>query len=845
MTPESDAKTQDTPPQGGVIARVVRRTRIAMAVESALRAFWPLGAFAATAWAAAAFGLADHTTRPQMIALAGAVGLVFLWLFARGARRFAWPSDAAARSRIDARLPGRPLAALRDTPAIGATDAGARSVWAAHTERMRRLAASARAVPADLRLAPRDPWALRLMALVLLVSALVFARDRGIESVSAALAPEAAPDVASGPSFEGWAEPPAYTGRPTLYLPEVPGDTPVGVPEGTRVTLRVYGPADRFSLSESVSEDAASELATAAEGIASSEFDIVNGGSIIVRRGEAEVGAWSFVVDQDAPPTIAADGPVERTATGEMELAYTAEDDYGVTGASATIELDLGAVDRRYGLEPDPEPRSAITTQLPLPMSGGGTEVAETLIEDFSKHPWAGLPVRIVLAAEDARGQVAHSPVITDDLPGRRFYDPLAAAIVEQRRDLLWSVENGRRVTQVLRAVTYRPEDLFDSQRAYLVVRMAIRRLDAAVDAGRTGEVRDEIAEALWQAALLLEEGSLGDAAERLARAKERLAEALRNGASDEEIAQLMEELRDATRDYMEQMAREAIERGEMERAEIPPGAQTMSQDQIQQLMDRIQELSEQGRKAEAEALLEQLQQMLDNMQMLMTEGQQGQGQQGQGEQSMQGLADALREQQGLADESFQQLQRQFREGQQGQAQQGQGQPGQQPGRGSGEQSLAERQEALRELMEQLQGNLPGSAGEGTRQALDDAERNMGEARDGLEEGDTAGALDRQAEAIDNLRQGLRNLSQDLQQAEGGQGQQGTEDGQANADRGNDPLGRPLGSRGSLGTNERLVPEADAAARARSILDELRRRSGDLSRPQVELDYLRRLLDRF
>jgi len=835
----------DPQPQTSRIARVVRRTRLAMALESALRAFWPLGAFAAAAWAAAAFGLADHTTRPQTIALVGAVAAVLLYLLVRGIRRFRWPSDAAARARIDARLPGRPLAALRDTPAVGAEDAGARSVWAAHTARMRRLAAGARAVPADLRLAPRDPWALRLMALVLLVSALVFARDSGIESVSAALAPENRPEVATGPSFEGWAEPPAYTGRPTLYLPEVPGDRPVAVPQGTRVTLRVYGPADRFSLSESVSEGASSTLAPAAEGIAASAFDVRTGGSITLRRGEAEVGAWSFVVDPDAPPSIEAAGPVERTATGEMRLAYTARDDYGVTAADATIELDLERVDRRHGLETDPEPRPTLEVQLPLPLSGGGGEIAETLIEDFSKHPWAGLPVRIVLAAEDAPGQVARSPEIREALPGRRFYDPLAAALVEQRRDLLWSVENGRRVTQVLRALTHRPEGVFDSQRAYLVVRMAIRRLDAAVDDGRTAAARDEVAEALWQAALLLEEGSLGDAAERLARAKERLQEALRNGASDEEIAQLMDELRDATRDYMEQMAREAIERGEMQRAEIPPGSQTMNQDQIQQLMDRIQELSEQGRKAEAEALLEQLQQMLENMQMMMTEGQPGQGQQGQGEQSLQGLADALREQQGLADESFQQLQREFRQGQQqGQGQQGgQPQPGQQ-GEG-GEQSLAERQEALRELMEQLQGDLPGSAGEGTRESLDEAERNMGEARDGLQEGDTAGALDRQAEAIDNLREGLRNLSQDLQRAEGGQGQQGTEGGQATADRSNDPLGRPVGSRGSLGTNEQLVPEADAAARARSILDELRRRSGDLSRPQVELDYLRRLLDRF
>ena len=38
------------------------------------------------------------------------------------------------------------------------------------------------------------------------------------------------------------------------------------------------------------------------------------------------------------------------------------------------------------------------------------------------------------------------------------------------------------------------------------------------------------------------------------------------------------------------------------------------------------------------------------------------------------------------------------------------------------------------------------------------------------------------------------------------------------------------------------VSDRDALGR---LLDEIRRRSGDLGRPEIELDYLRRLLDRF
>ncbi len=825
--------TETSDPFGSVI----RRTRLGMGIETVLRAFWPVAAFLAALWAALAFGLAEIMSRTELrIALAVAL-VVTLALLLRGARRLRLPTGAEAQARVDATLPGRPLQALADTQALGRGDPEAQAVWTLHQHRMARLAADARAVPPDLRLARFDPFALRLAAIVAVLAALVFARDPAVESLTAALTPSEATALTTGPSFEAWAAPPPYTGRPTLYLAEVTGETPLSLPQGTRVTLRAYGDAARFSLTETVSGDTPASLAPAAPGIATAEFDLLQDGRVSVAEDDTPLASWSFVAEPDMAPAIEPTGPVTSTAAGETSLGFTATDDHGVTGARAEITLDHARIDRRYGLAADPEPRPAIAVELPLPMSRAATEVTETLIEDFSEHPWVGLPVTIRLLAEDAAGQIGTSEGIAAELPGRRFYNPTAAALVEQRRDLLWSAANARRVVQVLRAITWRPEGAFDNTRAYLITRTAIRRLDAAEKADTVAAGRDEIAGALWQAALLLEEGSLGDAAERLARAQERLREALRGDASDAEIAQLMDELRQATRDYMEQMAREAIERGESQRAEIPPDAPTMSQDQIQQLMDRIQELSDQGRKAEAEALLEMLQQMLENMQMMMAEGGQGQG---EGNQSMQGLADALREQQDLADESFQQLQREFQRGMEGQ--QGQGGDSQDQDMAG---QLGQRQEALRQLLEELRQNMPGDAGEASREALREAERNMGEARDGLEEGNTSGALDRQAEAIDNLREGMRALGEELRQAQSGQGQEGEEDGQSQTSQGEDPLGRPLGSQGSIGSDERMLQDLDATARARAILDEIRRRAGDLARPEAELDYLRRLLDRF
>lgn len=846
------------------LARVVLRSRFAIGLESAGRAFWPLFSAAAVLWAAFAFGLAEILSRSQVAILASAAALLLLALLGLGIRRFRWPTAEAAQARLDDALPGRPLSALRDTPALGADDPAAQSVWAAHVARMRRVASGARPVVPDLRLARFDPWAIRLAALVAVIAALAFAPDRRIESVVSTLRGAAGPEVAAGPSFEGWAEPPAYTGRPTLYLGEVAGDAPVSVPQGTTITLRAYGESGGFDLKETVS-GAPAAFAEAAPGIQSVAFPVTASGTVALAQGRHVLGGWSFVVEPDMAPTIRLVGSLDRAPTGETRLTYAAKDDHGVTAAHAEIALDLSRVSRAFGLAPEPEARPPLVADLPMPMTGDTRDLTETMVEDFSKSPYAGMPVTVRLVAEDAIGQTGDSGAVATVLPMRSFYDPLAAALIENRRDLLWTTANARRVVQVLRAVTNHPDDVFDSPRAYLVVRTALRRLAAADEAGTVPAIRDEVAEALWQAAVEIEDGKLGDAAARLAKAKERLEQALENGADDQEVARLMDELREATRDYMQQMARNALERGEQQQAQIPPG-QTMTTDQIQQLMDKIQELSEQGRKAEAQQLLDMLQQMLQNMQMMVGKG--GEGQQGQGQQSMQGLSDALREQQGLADDSFQQLQREFRNGRPGsQGQQGQGQQGQQgqgmPGEGDGQnqdggqpdgdrqgddaRSLAQRQEALRQLMEQLKQGMPGEAGEGTRQSLEDAERSMGEAREGLDSGDLPGALDRQAEAIDKLREGIRQMGDDLRRADTaqGEGEQGQVAGESSAENGRDPLGRPVGSRGGIGTGENMVPDADSAGRARALLDEIRRRSGDLQRPQIELDYLRRLLDLF
>jgi uncharacterized protein (TIGR02302 family) len=874
-------------------------TRLGLIAERVTKCFWPFWTVLFFALAPLILGRQDFLPLEVVWGYGVVAILALLWTLYRGIRRLNWPSEAEAVARVDARLVGRPIAALNDVQAIGADDVGSQAIWDAHLVRMQEKTRDARAVEPDLRVSSNDPYGLRYIAVLFMVVALLFGSIWPVGSV--AEAGTGTELLATGPVWEGWIEPPAYTGKPTLYLADIIANR-VQVPQGSFITLRLYGQEGDLAVNETVS-GRTDDLGAATD--QQQGFEVTQAGRLEI---EGEGGAtWQILLLEDEAPTVELTGPIEADAQGEMSQPFSAMDDYGVLAGVATIELNLEGVDRRHGLTIEPDLRTVIVIDLPMPFSDDRADFEEFLIDDFSEHPWANLPVVLTLQVEDGLGQTGASDPENIILPGRRFFQPIARAVIEQRRDILWSKANAPRAAQVLRAVSNRPDELFPDETTYLRLRAIIRRLEAMETSGLSDEVQDELSLALWELAVQLEEGSLADARARLERAQERLEEAMRNGASDEEIAELMQELREAMSDYMQQLANE-MEPSDNDGTDQPDQQQngeTITQDELQALMDRIQELMEEGRMAEAMELMEQLNELMENLQM--TEG--GEGGEGgprtPGQQSMEDLAETLRDQQDLTDEAFRDLQEQFNQGQeqgqdpgdqsgqqpgqqpgeqggqqpgeQGQdGQDGQGgqQPGQQQGQGQGQgdntqggltdesgqggeggggaQSLAERQQALRDGLNQLRNGLPGLSGDAAdnaEQSLERAEGAMDGAEDALRDGDLAEAIDQQAEAMDALRDGLRNLGQALaenqmDELEEGQGTQtGNAEGRPEPER-RDPLGRQIGNSGQLGTEESMLQD-EINRRAEELLQELRNRSADQERPQLELDYLRRLLDRF
>jgi hypothetical protein len=159
---------------------------------------------------------------------------------------------------------------------------------------------------------------------------------------------------------------------------------------------------------------------------------------------------------------------------------------------------------------------------------------------------------------------------------------------------------------------------------------------------------------------------------------------------------------------------------------------------------------------------------------------------------------------------------------------------------------LAKRGMGQRQRGEKGQQGQDGDpqAGDG-QDGLGDADNAMGDAGGKLGEGNADGAVDSQGKALDALRKGAQSLAEAMQQGDGdGQGDgPGNRAGrQQSGGNQSDPLGRPLRGRDFGDDLTVKIPGEIDVQRVRRILEELRRRLADPARPQIELDYIERLL---
>ena len=827
---------------------LLRLARAAVLWEQLWPALWPAGAVAAAFVTAALFDL--FTYLPPLLH-AGILAMLaggFVIAIYLGLRDLRLPGHATGRSRIerDSALTHHPLTAIEDSLGSGQGDGAAETLWREHQARAAREAAKLRVGAPAAGLSRIDPWGLRAVVLLLMVIALVFARDNAGERLARA----AFPDFSGGPGLptvvEVWLTPPSYTRQPPIFLePGTPHPEALSVPAGTTLLAQASGPIGQPSLGLGETKVPFQALGEGTETRSYRlETTLEAGDNLTISTENKVLAEWPLQVVPDTPPQVSLSAPPESTDRGHLRLAIEATDDYGVA------EVNVG-ITRRDDTSETPE---TIEYGVAMP-SRAPTEFQTKSVRDLTAHLWAGLPARLQVSAVDVAGQTTRTDEIDFVLPERTFQHPTARAIIAERKKLIDPSDSVRaEVAAGLHLIAFAAGRYNEDVVIMLGLTMAASRLrhdtsEKAIPA---------VTELLWELALRLEDGGLSIAERNLRRAEERLMEALREGMDSPEVEQLLNELEDSLRQFLAEMAQEMAKMGMME-TPIDPNAEIFDTNEMQRMIDEIRELARSGNMEAARQRLAELQKMLQDMRQAMRPGGNQQQQNSQQAQKAQELMRALQEltkrQQDLLDQTFRRLrEQQQNQRQRSQSQRGQGEQNQQgqPQPGEGQDSMmtdAQIQEALRRALGEMMLDFDSMLGQ-IPEALGKAERAMREAAEALRGQDGESAVEAETEALEHLRSGGQQAAQQMGR------QMGMMPGFVRGDRpvmpmgqnpNRDPFGRRSeeGSSGFAGDDSVEVPNEMEIRRAQEILRELRRRSGQRERPRIELDFIERLLKRF
>jgi uncharacterized protein (TIGR02302 family) len=809
-------------------------------------------------------------------AFAGVAALVY-------AARVRFPTREEAIRRIErvSGIPHRPASSYEDTVTANADDPRTAAIWQAHRSRLAAMISRLRVGNPHPRTDRADPVALRALLLIAIVAVASLVGDAAYDRLASAFRFESRQALATA-RLDAWVTPPSYTGRPPVMLADGArpgaisgsGDKVIDVPERSALIVRASGTGlgklTLDVLSEGAEKSQQVEAKTPKGAAASSgkseiselRYELRKPAEVRVLASGTELARWVFYVIPDKAPKVALVKPPERTPRGALKLTYTMEDDYGVVSGEAKVKKaprDKQAADpskawARAGTElKGPRPPLDRPPAISLRLPRASSKEAQTYI-DFAPHPYAGKEVILTLEAKDVAGNIGRSKPIAMVLPQRIFRKPLARALVEQRGKLLDDPRYRDQVLRALDALMLEPQGFIDDTSVYLGLRTIYHTLRRE----SSREAMKSVTDGLWDMALRIEDGDLSEAERALRDAQDKLAEALEKGAPDSEIDQLMQELRNALSNYVEQLSKNAQNQNPPEG--LDQQNQQLSQQDLERMMKNLENMTKSGSRDQAQQMLSQLRDLLERLQsgqMSKQEAQRGQMMM----KKLDELGDIVGQQQRLMDDTYRQNRSQA---QRGQGQPGQrehdaenGQPGQrgrqgsgsqqgEPGRGTGQKggqgqgqsgrNLTEQQRKLKDQLEQLRKQLDELGAnskelKSARDAMENAERS-------LQQGDTNSALGDQSNALEQMRQGAQKMTEEMQK--NGSARMGQ-----NGETQRDPLGRPQRFQGPDAGNSVKVPDEIDMQRAREILEELRRRLAEPTRPPVELDYYERLLRRF
>ena len=850
MASEPDKTSQ--PDKSSYVDRKIGQAQVALNLEGLwAKLFWPAMILGVGAVMVIGGLMPLLPAWPRAILLA-AVAMAFLWSLIPFTHfmRTGWSSRQQGMRRVEelSGLAHRPVTTFDDKLPEDVTNHVQQVLWQEHRLRQLKSLDNLKAGRPVSRWRDMDPYAIRFLIGLCLVAALLLGSGNARTNLAnsfdlnaQAHKPQLALDV--------WLKPPSYTGKTPFLLTSaamaerLKQDPEIHVPENSVLSLRLTGgKAPQLSFHQTTDTGGASpevqgfdpQIKTG-EGLFQADVTLTRPATVEVTDDGKQLGSWRISLIPDAAPTVEITDMPKGDSSGMLSAKWKVADDYGVTGVISDIYLadgqDAGIAFTDPGIfEYDP-PKLPINLRKSNPKEESGESKA-----DVAEHPWAGLMVEMTLKARDAAGHTTESAPRTFRLPERQFTNPLARALIEQRRRLILNPEQSGSVAEMLDAIITYPKGLIERSGTQIAIASVVSHLRSA---GDRAEV-DTVISDLWQIAVMVEDGVSADAKTALEEARKALEKALKEGAPPERIAQLTDKLRKALDRYMQSMAEEAKKRlsqGQQKQDRQPPGKVVTPQD-LQKMLDMIDKLSKSGNNEAAQQMLSQLEDILRNLKPGMPQQGQAQGQESPLGQMLDKLSDLMRKQQKLMDETQRMPQQDM--GEQDPSNGQQQQPGQDSQQGTG--SLGDRQQGLSQMLDDLMKQF-GENGMPAPPSFGQAGKNMKRAEGSLRQGDREQALGDQGEAMSKLRDGAKGMAEQLMQQSRGQQDSPGANGEARGDN-RDPLGRPMPSSGEEQGNMRdMLPSELAIERARQILDMLRAKAGESGLPKYERDYIDRLLN--
>lgn len=743
-------------------------------------------------------------------------------------------SRLAAMRRMEqqSEINHRSLSGHDDGLVAEANDDQAEALWEEHKRRQLAALADVKIAPPKSAWRKFDPLALRVPVALAALSALLLGSGDLISNARNALniLPAVPPPTLS---LDAWLKPPTYTGKQPILLTSVAmreklaASPEILIPENSSLSIRAVGAANpRLAFySPGTTPTAETEIKSIAAKISSNESrytaEVKLDRPVTVKLFDdtKELASWPITLIPDEAPKIAFVDEPKAGENGALNVHWKASDDYGVKSLSAEIALadeqenGTGFESNGVFLYDPPE------FKISLPKPGAKSEDTTTK-QDLSAHPWAGLYVTMVLTAKDAAGHAASTEPKRFKLPERGFFRFLSRSIIEQRKKLIMAPDDAPDVATMLDAILAYPYSIRDHSK--LVLNLAVIKAGLA-NAGETDDIKTAVAN-LWPLAVAIEEGEMLDVRAELRDLKQQLEQALKDGASQERIAELTDKMRNAMDRLLEQMRKEAQKR--LADGSLKPDQQgkSISREDLQKMLDSIEEMNKGGSKDAAQDMLSQLDQLLQNLQPGLS-SEAGKDGDPDLQRKLDGLSDLMRRQQQLMDQTQ-------RLPQPGEGEQSPNKPD------SGSGGLADRQGSLSEMLDRLNREL----GPDGQSELGDASKNMKGAKGALKDGSKDEALRQQGDAMKQMQDGAQKLGKKLaEQGKGKTGQQGKESEAGGKN--DDPLGRPRATHNpDVGPNKNMVPSEQSMRRAREILETLRQKYDDPNLGSGEKAYIDRLL---